>query len=72
MSHVVAIGLRRANVSSPSGEVHHGRWHRAEHFFHHGEVFEVLVSLEERLSRDELDEDTPDRPHVAWKRPAER
>lgn len=38
---------------------------------HHGQVLEVIMSLEEGVAREELDEDAPYAPDVAWVRPAE-
>ena len=40
-----------------------------QHHLHHGEVLEVLMRLEQRVARDELQQDAPDGPDVAWERP---
>jgi hypothetical protein len=45
--------------------------HLAHHDLHHGEVFEVVVRLEEGVASEKFDEDTADREHVAGVGPRE-
>lgn len=39
--------------------------------FHHGQVLEVIVRLEQCVTCEELDEDAPNTPYVAWKAPTQ-
>lgn len=41
------------------------------HCFHHGEMLEIIVRLEESVAREELDDDAPYTPNVAGIAPAE-
>lgn len=44
---------------------------RANDSLHHGEVFQVIVSLEQGIASEELDQDAANAPYIARKRPAE-
>ena len=39
--------------------------------FHHGQVFEVVVCLEQGVASEELDNNAADAPYVAWKAPSQ-
>lgn len=38
---------------------------------HHGQMFEIVMSLEQSISREEFHEDTPDTPNIAGETPAQ-
>lgn len=43
---------------------------RVKYCLHHGKVFKVVMSLKQRVAREEFDENASYAPNVAWKRPA--
>lgn len=43
----------------------------AAHGLHHGQMFEIIVRLEQRIASEELDQDTANAPYVAWVAPSE-
>jgi hypothetical protein len=43
---------------------------RADNCLHHGQMLEIIVRLEERIPREELDKDAADTPYIARERPA--
>lgn len=49
--------------------IYHAGWHAAHDNLHHREMFQVVVRLEQGVAREELDQDAPDREHVAGIRP---
>ena len=52
------------HLASPVG-------HRSEDALHHGQVFPVVVRLEQRQAQIQLEQDTADTPDITWLRPAD-
>ena len=53
------------------GSLDHSGGHAAQNPLHHGQMLLVVVRLEERHSRVQLEENAADRPDIARLRPAE-
>lgn len=60
LAMVEVLGLRFAR---------HAVWNRPQDPLHHGQVFPVIVCLEQGDAQVQLEHDTPNGPHVAWLRP---
>lgn len=43
----------------------------SDHGFHHRQMFQVVMCLKERITSEELHQDTPDAPDVTWETPAQ-